>query len=104
MFRGFSTRYLDCGCANAEDVTMLRECHGELCAVLGVSGVAGRGSMVPDSPSSSSVSGLCRPSLVLLVLVLVLVLGACTLDLLLGFISALVPPTTLVPPLGALLR
>jgi hypothetical protein len=64
----------------AEDATMLRECqcHGtsELCAAwaLGVSGVAGRGSTVPDSHSNSFVSICCCPSLVLLVLVLVLVL------------------------------
>jgi hypothetical protein len=54
---------------------MLRECHVHdgLCVAraLGVSGVVGRGSMVPDSPSSS-VSVWCRPLLVLLVLVLVL--------------------------------
>lgn len=48
---------------------MLRECFGELCAVLGVSGVAGRGSTVPDSSSSSSVRGFCPSSLALPVLV-----------------------------------
>ena len=67
-----------------EDVTsMLRECPagGELCAALGVSGVAGRGSTVPDSASSSSVSVLCRPSLGPLVLVLVLALVPSTCSL-----------------------
>jgi hypothetical protein len=71
----FSTRYLDVVVAlMAEEVIMLRECHGELCAVLGVSGVAGHESMVPDLPFSSSVIGLCCLSLVLLVLILVLAL------------------------------
>lgn len=37
---GPSTRYLVVvGALMAEDVTMMCECHGELCAVLGVSGV-----------------------------------------------------------------
>ncbi|KAF8500406.1 hypothetical protein F5888DRAFT_1681912 [Russula emetica] len=73
----------------AEDVIMLRRecrccqsscfaesCVGELlcAAALGVSGVMGRGSTVPDSPStSSSVRVSCPLSLVLVVLVLVLV-------------------------------
>jgi hypothetical protein len=63
-----------------EDVTMLCGCHGGLCAAraLGLSGVAGCGSTVPDLPSSSSVSVWCRPSLIL-VLVLVLVPSTCSL-------------------------